>query len=101
MRRIGMSAVALAVLAGCNTQPTPSMLGMTGRAEVAGVEAGDMLKLRAGPGLGYEIIVGLPNGTLMRTGECQRLGGTVWCEAALDRDPGTRGYVSETYLRKM
>ena len=70
-------------------------------AEVAGVEAGDMLKLRAGPGLGYEIIVGLPNGTLMRTGACNRVGGTVWCEAALDRDPGTKGYVSETYLRKL
>ena len=101
MRRIGMSAVALAVLAGCNTQPTPAMLGMTGRAEVAGVEAGYMLRLRAGPGLGYEIIVGLPNGTLMRTGACNRVGGTVWCEAALDRDPGTKGYVSETYLRKL
>ncbi|MEQ8292942.1 MAG: SH3 domain-containing protein [Roseovarius sp.] len=101
MRRIMVGAVTLAVLAGCNTQPTPMLIGMTGRAEVAGVEAGDMLKLRAGPGLGYEVIVGLPNGTLMRTGACNRVGGTVWCEAALDRDPGTKGYVSETYLRKL
>ncbi|MEQ8895827.1 MAG: SH3 domain-containing protein [Roseovarius sp.] len=101
MRRIIGSVMAVAVLAGCNTQPTPLLIGMTGRAEVAGVEAGDMLKLRAGPGLGYEVIVGLPNGTVMRTGACNRVGGTVWCEAALDRDPGTKGYVSETYLRKM
>lgn len=101
MGRIIGSFLALGVLAGCYASPTPAAIGMTGRAEVAGVEEGDMLKLRAGPGLGYEIIVGLPNGTLMRIGECQRLGGTVWCEAALDRDPGTKGYVSETYLRKL
>ncbi|WP_422025845.1 SH3 domain-containing protein [Roseovarius sp.] len=101
MRGLIGSFLLVGVLAGCYGSPTPSLLGMTGRAEVAGVEAGDMLKLRAGPGLGYEVIVGLPNGTVVRTGACNRVGGTVWCEAALDRDPGTKGYVSETYLRKL
>ena len=101
MGRMIASVLVMGLLAGCYASPRAPAIGLTGRAEVSGVEEGDMLKLRAGPGLGYEIIVGLPNGTLMRTGECQRLGGTVWCEAALVRDPGTRGYVSETYLRKM
>lgn len=104
MGRAGRSIgflVALGGLAGCYASPTPGVIGMQGRSEVYGVEDGDMLKLRAGPGLGYEIIVGLPNGTVMRVGDCDRIGGTVWCEAALDRDPGTRGYVSETYLRKL
>ncbi|MEP4805797.1 MAG: hypothetical protein ABJZ69_15415, partial [Hyphomicrobiales bacterium] len=34
-----------------------------GQYEVFGVEDGDMLKLRAGPGIGFNVIVGLPNGT--------------------------------------
>nr|WP_245306343.1 SH3 domain-containing protein [Roseovarius aestuariivivens] len=71
------------------------------RAEVVGVEEPDMLKMRAGPGTGYDIKVGLPNGTILRVENCSRIGGTRWCEVALDRRPGLRGYVSETYLRPL
>ncbi|MEM6375049.1 MAG: SH3 domain-containing protein [Pseudomonadota bacterium] len=69
--------------------------------EVTGVETGDMLKLRAGPGTGYDVIVGLPNGTALRVHRCQRLGGTRWCEVSLDRARALKGFVSESYLQKM
>lgn len=100
MKRIFAGAVALAVLAGCNGM-APSAIGMTDRSEVYGVEEGDMLKLRAGPGTGYDVIVGLPNGTVMRVGKCSRIGGTRWCAVAVDRDPSLTGYASESYLRKL
>ena len=69
--------------------------------EVGGVEDGDMLKLRAGPGTGYDIRAGLPNGTVVRASDCQRIGGTRWCEVALRDTPSMTGYVSQTYLRRL
>ena len=59
-----------------------------------------MLKLRAGPGLGYNVIVGLPNGTVVRVHSCEQVGGTSWCSVSLQRARGLKGYVSGTYLRK-
>ncbi|MEM9910814.1 MAG: SH3 domain-containing protein [Pseudomonadota bacterium] len=69
--------------------------------KVAGVDEGDMLKLRAGPGTGYDVIVGLPNGTEVRVHNCERLGGTRWCRVSLERARALKGFVSESYLRKM
>ncbi|AVO37284.1 SH3 domain-containing protein [Pukyongiella litopenaei] len=71
------------------------------RYEVHGVEGDDMLKMRSGPGTGYNIIVGLPNGTVVRVRSCQQTGSTRWCKVALDRAPGLKGYVSWAYLREM
>ena len=68
--------------------------------EVHGVEGEDMLKMRAGPGLGYVVIVGLPNGTLVHVESCQLIGGTSWCKVALDAARTLKGYVSFTYLRE-
>lgn len=45
---------------------------------VAGVEEGDMLKMRAGPSIGYKVIVGIPNGTVLRIYSCEQTGGTRW-----------------------
>ncbi|KEO55375.1 SH3 domain-containing protein [Thioclava pacifica] len=67
---------------------------------VAGVKGEDMLKMREGPGVGYKVIVGLPNGTLLRVQSCERIGNTRWCNARLDRAPGLKGYVSESYIRE-
>ncbi|MRU14126.1 SH3 domain-containing protein [Roseovarius sp. A21] len=98
MRKTALSLVAFALLSAC-ADTTPAAMVQQDRLEVFGVEDGDMLKLRAGPGTGFDTIVGLPNGTMVRVRNCSRVGGTRWCEAALDRAPGLRGYVSETYLR--
>lgn len=70
------------------------------RAVVTGVGDGEMLKLRAGPGTGYRVIVGLPDGTVLITRRCQRIGGTPWCEVRLAEARGLTGYVSGHYLRR-
>jgi uncharacterized protein YraI len=72
-----------------------------GRYEVFGVEDGDMLKMRGGPGTGYVVIVGLPNGTALRVHSCEQTGGTRWCRVSLERARGLKGYVSWAYLRKI
>ncbi|MFD2853626.1 SH3 domain-containing protein [Seohaeicola zhoushanensis] len=71
-----------------------------GRYEVHGVEADDFLKMRAGPGTGYVVVLGLPNGTVLQVQECTQTGSTRWCRVALDQARGMKGWVSWTYLRK-
>lgn len=94
MRRVLLGAVALWALTGT------AEAGWLGRWEVFGVGEDDMLKMRAGPGVGFAVIVGLPDGSVVRVYDCQRTGATKWCEVALDVAPGLRGYVSEAYIRK-
>ncbi len=72
-----------------------------GRYEVYGVEGEDMLKMRAGPGTGYVVIVGLPNGTEVRVDKCEQIGATRWCSISLERARGLKGYVSWAYLREL
>ena len=67
---------------------------------VYGVSDDDMLKMRAGPGIGFNVIVGLPNGADIRVYSCERTGATVWCHVALNRAPGLKGYVSQAYIRQ-
>lgn len=69
--------------------------------QVIGVDEDDMLKMRAGPGIGYNVIVGLPNGTVLWLQNCERSGNTSWCKVALKQARGLKGYVSSAYLRKM
>jgi uncharacterized protein YraI len=94
--------VTLAVLLlGAVLHVDPAEAASLGRHEVYGVEGDDMLKLRGGPGTGYSVIVGLPNGTVLRVHSCQQTGGTRWCRVSLDRARGLKGYVSWAYLRKI
>jgi uncharacterized protein YraI len=79
----------------------PAAAAWRERYEVHGVEGDDMLKMRAGPGTGYVVILGLPNGTVLRVHSCQQTGGTRWCKVSLERAPGLKGYVSWAYLREM
>ncbi|WP_371227163.1 SH3 domain-containing protein [Roseovarius sp. 2305UL8-3] len=79
----------------------PAQAQSLGRYEVHGVDDDDMLKLRGGPGTGYSVIVGLPNGTVLRVHSCQQTGGTRWCRVSLQRARGLKGYVSWAYLRKI
>ena len=97
MRKIVFAALATGALTACDPAATPALGAQ--RFEVTGVEEGDMLKLRAGPGTGYSIRAGLPNGTVVRVKDCSRVGGTRWCEVAMDRSSGMTGYVSQTYLQ--
>lgn len=98
MRKVIFAALAVGVLAalsGCNS----ARHNPAGVYEVAGVEADDMLKLRAGPGTGFSIIAGLPNGTVLRVKSCERTGGTRWCKVSMMPARGADGYVSWAYLR--
>ncbi|AWD21716.1 SH3 domain-containing protein [Pseudogemmobacter blasticus] len=80
---------------------TPARAEPRGYYEVVGVEDDDMLKMRVGPGVGYKIVVGLPNGTVLLVQGCERSGNTSWCKVALKQARGLKGYVSSAYLRKM
>ena len=60
----------------------------------------ELLKLRAGPGLGFNIIVGLPDGTALNLHECVTEVGQRWCRVSLSDAPQTTGYVSADYLSR-
>lgn len=72
--------------------------GAGGRAVVGGVGPDDFLRLRAGPGLGYNAILGLPDGTEVRRRSCVTEAGQLWCRVALAEAPDIAGYVSADYL---
>jgi uncharacterized protein YraI len=65
---------------------------------VKGAGADEFLKLRAGPGLGYRVVLGLPDGTALTRGTCVTEVGQLWCKVALVGAPGINGYVSADYL---
>ena len=90
--RLVLLATSLSALliAGCAAGPG-------GRAVVSGAGS-ELLKLRAGPGLGYRIILGLPDGTVVTRRGCVTEVGQRWCRVALAAAPNVRGYVSDDYL---
>jgi uncharacterized protein YraI len=93
MRRIVFpSLFAILFIASCAD-------GANGRAVVAGT-GGELLKLRAGPGLGYSVILGLPDGTAVTRRDCVTEVGQLWCRVSLVTAPGITGYVSADYLSK-
>jgi uncharacterized protein YraI len=89
--------MACVALIGC---AAPSAGVTPGRYEVFGVEAGDMLKLRAGPGTGYNEVLGMPNGTVVNVRSCTSTGATRWCDVTLAESRGVAGYASYAYLRR-
>lgn len=91
MHRIALTLVTLMVLAGCG--------GVAGtRAVVDRAGPDDLLKLRAGPGLGYKVVLGLPDGTELIRRDCVTEIGQLWCRVSLADAPGVTGYVSADYL---
>lgn len=58
----------------------------------------DLLKLRAGPGLGYKVRLGLPYGTKLIRRDCVTEVGKPWCRVALADAPSVTGFVSADYL---
>ncbi|WP_113912631.1 SH3 domain-containing protein [Roseovarius dicentrarchi] len=100
MRKIitgALAAVALGAVSACGA----TMGGTSGLYKVAGVEEGDMLKLRAGPGTGFSVIAGLPNDSVVRVYSCERTGSTRWCKASMQQPGGLDGYVSWAYLQRL
>lgn len=92
MQRATLSVIfALMLVVGC------APLGAD-RTVVERTGPDELLKLRAGPGLGYLIIVGLPDGTALNRHGCVTEVGQLWCEVSLADAPQTRGYVSADYL---
>jgi hypothetical protein len=72
--------------------------GSDGNTRVEGTGDEEFLKLRAGPGLGYRVILGLPEGTPLTRRACVTEAGQLWCNVSLASAPGLRGYVSADYL---
>lgn len=68
------------------------------RTLVKGAGPDDLLKLRSGPGLGFNVILGLPDGTSLTRGDCVTEVGQLWCRVSLTAAPQIKGYVSADYL---
>ena len=69
-----------------------------GRAVVTGIGEEEFLKLRAGPSLGYKVVLGLPEGTPLKRHACVTELGQLWCKVSLAAAPAVSGYVSADYL---
>ena len=81
---------ALLFVASCTNPPAS-------RAVVTGANP-ELLKLRGGPGLDYNVILGLPDGTVVLRRECMTEVGELWCRVSLAAAPGTTGFVAARYL---
>ncbi|MBW4962344.1 SH3 domain-containing protein [Sulfitobacter sp. CW3] len=68
------------------------------RTLVVGTGPVELLKLRAGPGLGFKVILGLPEGTSLNRRDCVTEVGQLWCRVSLADAPKISGYVSADYL---
>lgn len=71
-----------------------------GQYEVVGVKGEELLKMRAGAGTGFKIILGLPAGTLLQVYSCEQAGHTSWCKVSLKNEPSLKGFVSSAYLAR-
>lgn len=83
--------LALGVLANCAS-------GARETVTVRGAGPDDFLRLRAGPGLGYRVILGLPDGTALVRRDCVAEVGQLWCRVGLADASGITGYVSADYI---
>ena len=91
MNQVSVSLLALFLLVGCN-----SVVGSHTVVERAGPD--ELLKLRAGPGLGYKVRLGLPDGTELIRRDCVTEVGQLWCRVSLADAPSVTGFVSADYL---
>ncbi len=83
--------VTLGLLVGCSDSEAS-------RALVEGAGPDDFVRMRAGPGLGYSILLGLPDGTSVDRRDCVTELGQLWCKVSLASAPQVTGYVSGDYL---
>jgi uncharacterized protein YraI len=83
--------LAMMMIAGCDATTGGSTV-------VRNAGPDELLKLRAGPGLGYKVILGLPDGTSLTRRTCVTELGQLWCQVSLADAPRIMGYVSADYL---
>lgn len=83
--------VTLMLISGCSS-------GLSTRTEVVRVGADDLLKLRAGPGLGFRVVLGMPDGTQLIRRDCVTEASQLWCRVSLAEAPSVTGFVSADYL---
>ena len=79
-RVITTTLLTLMLISGCST-------GIGNRTEVVRVGADDLLKLRAGPGLGFRVVLGLPDGTQLIQRDCVTESSQLWCRVSLVEAP--------------
>ena len=91
MKHMALTAFAVVLLARCT-----GVIGSRVVVERAGPD--EILKLRAGPGLGFKVVLGLPDGTELIRRDCVTELGQKWCRVSLPDAPGVTGYVSADYL---
>ncbi|MWD28299.1 SH3 domain-containing protein [Aquicoccus sp. SCR17] len=96
IRAIFLPLLALTLLSGCAGGGGGAIGG--GRTVVEGAGPEELLKLRAGPGLGFRVVLGLPDGTALYRRDCVTEMGQLWCRVSLAEAPGITGYVSADYL---
>ena len=70
----------------------------TEHTSVVGTGPDELLKLRAGPGLGWSVVLGLPEGTMLNRQDCVTEIGQRWCRVSLEAAPQITGFVSADYL---
>jgi uncharacterized protein YraI len=92
MRKVNIPLILAVILLGACQVPSVESV------KVRGTGDEEFLKLRAGPGLGYKVILGLPDGTLLSRRTCVTEVGQLWCKVALATAPGVTGYVAADYL---
>ncbi|NDV00440.1 SH3 domain-containing protein [Pseudoroseicyclus tamaricis] len=68
------------------------------RAVVMNTGEEELLNMRAGPGLGYAVILGIPEGTQVIRRDCITEVGQLWCRVTPVSGPNVTGYVSADYL---
>ncbi len=92
MHNMLKSTILMVILvAGCSN-------GTGSRTTVVGAGPDELLKLRAGPGLGFRVILGLPDGTQLIRRDCITEASQLWCRVSLFDAPSVSGYVSADYL---
>ena len=90
LRYVSLTLCAILFVAGCNNPPLA-------RSVVTGANP-QLLKLREGPGLGYNAILGLPDGTVVIRRNCTTEFGEMWCRVSLADAPRMTGFVAAQYL---
>lgn len=91
MKLTAMTAAALSFLVGCNCVAASPLV-------VQRACPGELLRRRAGPGLRFKVILGLPDGTSMIRRDCVTELGQEWCRVFLSNAPDGTGYMAEDYL---
>ncbi|WP_439527111.1 SH3 domain-containing protein [Pannonibacter sp.] len=92
--------LAVAVRGDGPVRPSPG-IGGRGNWMVTGLQPGDRLNLRAGPGQRFGIIDAVPNGTLLHNLGCEAGGQSEWCKVSLGNEQGISGWVNRRFIAEI